>query len=390
MTSFEYHTLADAEDARKLNLILDQCFNSSPDPKNRYMNRIGQENFRILRQNGHIAGGLAIIQMGQWYGGESIPMAGIAAVGISPEYRGTGAAATLLTSMLKEVRSQGVPISALYPATQRLYRKVGYEQGGSQCVWEVPTNSIEISDRLLPIHSINPDHPTIPTLYQQSAKNNNGNLDRNQAIWDDIIKPRKEEVIYAYLIGSHEQPEGYIIFQQDSSDNENIIRIRDWAVLTPAAARRSLTFFADHRSMIEKIRWRGAVVDPLNLLLTEQTEKNHYLYRWMLRLVDVKKSLEKRGYPSGIETELHLEIQDELIPENNGKFCLTVAEGKGEVSEGGKGELKLNIRALASLYTGLYSPHQLQLIGKIEANESALSSATTIFSGSQPWMVDFF
>jgi len=39
----------------------------------------------------------------------------------------------------------------------------------------------------------------------------------------------------------------------------------------------------------------------------------------MLRVIDVSKALEKRVYPLGIETELHLEVKDDLLPENNGK-----------------------------------------------------------------------
>jgi len=33
------------------------------------------------------------------------------------------------------------------------------------------------------------------------------------------------------------------------------------------------------------------------------------------------------------ETELHLEVKDDLLPENNGKSVLSVANGQGEVKE---------------------------------------------------------
>ncbi len=110
----------------------------------------------------------------------------------------------------------------------------------------------------------------------------------------------------------------------------------------------------------------------------------------MLRVIDVSTALEKRGYPLGMETELHLEVRDNLLPENNGKFVLAVASGRGEVTRGGKGELQLDVRGLAPLYTGLFTPLQLQLTGQMEATQIAKLSATQIFAGSQPWMPDFF
>ena len=392
MTSqLEYGTVSNPEDARQLGVIISQCFNDqSPNGWQTYSNRIGLENFRVIRQAGQIIGGLSIYQMGQWYGAR-IPMAGIASVGVSPEHRGTGAAVELLSHTLKELYANGVPLSTLYAATQRPYRKVGYEQGGNFCTWEIPTDSIQIRSSILPMQPVIPVcRKVFHDLYHQQAKVTNGHLDRNPAIWERIESLPKEEIVYAYLIGSETQPEGYIIFSQGQEDDSCLIFIRDWVVLTPAALRRFWTFLAAHRSIVKKVRWRSSTVDPLILLLPEQTAKIHRSDRWMLRVIDVSKALEKRGYPLGIETELHLEVRDNLLAENNGKFVLSVSNGRGEVKKGGKGELQLDVCGLAPLYTGLFTPHQLQLTGQLEANEIALLSATQLFAGSQPWMPDFF
>lgn len=391
MTSFEYGTISDPEDTKKLGAILQQCFNVSPETNQAYFQRVGLENFRHVRQQKEIAGGLAILQMGQWYGGECVPMAGIAAVGIAPEYRGSGAAIELLRQSLKEIFLRGVPISTLYPATQRLYRKAGYEQGGSRCGWEMFTSSMIASERSLPIERVNPPHEVFHHLYQQQAKVTNGYLARNQFIWEEVFKtPSNADRTYTYLIGKETQPEGYIIFSQLQEDNSSSIYIHDWVLLTPAAVRRFWTFIADHRSQIEKVRWRHSEVDFLTLMLPEQTAKISYSRRWMMRIVDVSKALEKRGYPQGLEAELHLEISDDLLPENNGKFILSVANGRGEVTTGGKGELRLKINGLSPLYTGLFTPYQLQLTGQLQATETAFSVATQMFAGSSPWMQDFF
>ena len=391
--NFEFGTPANPEQTQQLGAILSQCFNSPPSEWSVYLNRIGVENFRVIRQGGQVAGGLAVIEMGQWFGGCSVPMAGLAAVGVPPEYRGMGVAVELLTRTLKEIQAKQVPISVLYPATQYLYRQVGYEQGGTAGGFEMRLDglrlSVERAIRAIAMQPVTPiRHEVFRDIYRQWAVQNNGNLDRNEAIWQSIIQPREQETIYAYLVGSQTQPQGYIIFKQDAKESE--IVILDWVALSAAAAQRLWMFLADHRSQIQKVFWRGAAINPFLLLLPEQTAKVRYLDRWMLRIIDVAKALESRGYTAGVETELHLAVVDELLPENNGNFVLSVSAGRGEVTRGGKGELQLNIRGLAPLYTGLYTPSQLQVSGYLEGTDNAVLAATQIFAGAEPWMADFF
>ncbi len=388
---FEYSTLANPEDVEQLGSILDQCFVGSPGDSESYINLIGVEKLRLIRQSDQIVGGLATIPMGQWFGGQRVPMTGIAAVGIAPEYRGTGAAIAMMQHTVKELHTNDVAISVLYPATQRLYRKAGYEQGGISCTWEIPTESIQVREQPLPLKAVFPINlEAFDDLYQKQARLTNGYLDRHPFIWQGLIRAFEKEMVCGYLIGAADEPQGYIILSQHKKDDRTFLRIRDWVVLTAAAAQTFWSFMANHRSQIEQVRWKGAAVDYLTLLLPEQTAKVRFTQRWMLRVVDVVKALEKRGYPPGIQAELHLEVRDELIAENNDRFILSVSHGRGEVNKGGKGELKVDIRGLAPLYTGLFTPHQLQLAGQVDATEIALLAATQLFAGVSPWMPDFF
>ena len=388
---YEYSSFSNSQDIQQLGEITRQCFGGSPSDWEYYLNLIGAENFRILRQGEKAIAGLAILPMGQWFGGKIVPMAGIAAVGVLPEARGKGAARELLNNTIKELHSLEIPISALYPATQVLYRQVGYEQGGSLCQWELPTASIQLKERHLPMHRVGlSDRSIFENLYNQQAQVNNGNLARNSAIWSRILEPRQEEEIYAYLIGSENAPRGYIIFIQNRDKKEKAIEIRDWALLDVSAAKRLWTFLSDHRSEIVGINWRGSSVNPFTLLLPEQTAKIIRQTIWMLRIINVSLALSLRGYPLQLEAELHLDVSDNLIATNNGKFCLQVSQGRGEVSQGGKGDFKIDIRSLASLYTSFLSPRQLHSLGYLQTTPEALAIATLIFAGDRPWMADFF
>ncbi|VEP11893.1 GNAT family N-acetyltransferase [Hyella patelloides LEGE 07179] len=384
---YQYSSFSNSQEIDRLGEIMRQCFGSSPSDWERYVNLLSTENFRILRQGDRIIAGLAIYQMGQWFGGQNVPLAGIAAVGVAPEARGKGAARELLTKTIQELYSSQIAISALYPATQALYRQVGYEQGGSYCKWELPIASIQLKERDLSMYKVSlRERHLFENTYNQQAQINNGNLARHSAIWTQILESEKEKEIYAYLIGSETAPEGYIIFTQ----NETTIEIRDWVLLNAWAARRLWTFLADHRSMIETVIWRGASVNPFTLLLPEQTAKITSQMIWLLRIVNVPLALSLRGYPTQLEAELHLDVRDDLIAANNGKFCLKVSQGRGEVSQGGKGYFQIDIRSLASLYTSFLSPQQQQRLGYLQTTSEALETANLIFFGDRPWMADFF
>ncbi len=389
MPSFEYGKINDSGDASKLISILSQCFMMAPSDSEVYMQSVGIENFRVIRQNKEIAGGLAILSFGQCYGGEFVPMAGIAAVGIAPEYRGSGAALALMQSAVKEIHVEGAPLTALFPAVQRLYRAAGYEQAGSFCNWEITTASINMGKPQLPLTLITTEKDILRSLNQKQARLHNGNLSRNEFIWADIGRS-KDAQQYAYLIGSADNPQGYLIFTQHRGKPNDYINVRDWVLLTPAAIQTFWAFLGGHRSQIDTVRYRSALVDALTLMLPEQTAKLESSTRWMLRIVDVKKALEKRGYPQNVQAELHIEVQDDLLESNNSKYILSIANGRADVAPGGKGDFKLDIRAFASLYSSLFSPSHLQMTGKLEATENTITTATQIFAGASAWMADFF
>ncbi|WP_414528700.1 enhanced intracellular survival protein Eis [Nodularia chucula] len=388
---FQYSILSDSEDMQHLGYILEQCFIMSAGDSAIYMKRLGVDKFRVIHQNQQVVGGLALLPMGQWWGGQSIPMTGIAAVGIAPEYRGCGAAIALMEKTLQELYQQQIPISALYPATQTLYRKAGYEQAGNYCTWQISTDKIQLTETSLPLKPVVAEqHHIFHDLYQQQAQLTHGYLHRHPAIWQGLTQPDTQETVSAYLIGNPDQPQGYIIFTQQRTPDSTIMLVKDWVMLTNAAITTFWSFIARHRSQIDQVQWRSSVIDHLTLLLPEQTAKITSHQRWMLRIVDLVKALEMRGYPSGVSAELHLEVKDDLLPANNGKFILSVTDGKGKITTGGKGDLQLDIATLAPLYTSLFTPQQLQLTGKLKATETALLAATEIFANSSPVMVDFF
>ncbi|WP_159790510.1 GNAT family N-acetyltransferase [Sodalinema gerasimenkoae] len=389
--SWHYDILSDSEDGKRLNEILSQCFLIPLENCASYIELVGQENYRLVRRDNEIAGGLIKIPTGHWLGGKLVETMGVSAVGIAPEYRGTGAASTLLGTLLRELYQEKIPLSSLYPATPPLYRKLGYEQAISRCLWQIPIASLKPQKPQLACVPIENQTEAIAPLYEQFASRHNGAVQRHEFLWHLIWNSFMplDSPVYTYLFGDRSAPEGYIIFRQKRGFQEGLMEIRDRVLLTPAAIQSFWAFLYSHRSQMTSASWHGPQLDAtmLTLPLDTMVPTEQMMLSW--RIVHLEAALRQRGYPP-LSGELHLEIDDEMLPENCDRFVLTLKDGKSQVTRGGRGELRLNIRHLAPLYSGLWSASQLHHLGYIEGTSEAIALANGLFAGDLPGLSDFF
>jgi predicted acetyltransferase len=395
--SFEFRPPVDAAECRALAAVIRQSFASfgrPPEFMERFVEHVGRENLRLVKQGGRIVGGLGIFHFRQWFGGRSIPSAGITAVAMAPEVRGTGLGTQSMRALVRELHQAGLPLSVLYPASVPFYRKVGYEPAGERVVGELETSRIGVSDHTCTMRIMAPsDRKAVRALHRVYGRNNSGNLDRTARCWSRLLEFAKEEM-FTYVIagpGQRGDIEGYVVYtQQHRPGGLYDLHVRDYAFVTPAAGRRLLTFFADHGTVVQHVTYEGAYHDALTALTRLNNHKVRTRLPWALRVVNVAASLRDRGYPAGTRAELHLEVRDPLLADNNGRFVLRVQNGKGRVREGGRGHFKLDVLGLAPLFSGHLSAAQLALAGMIEGRASDLALADALFSGPQPWINDHF
>lgn len=383
------------QEAAALEDILCQAFGATPEEERRVTQRVLDKGSwqRVLREQGRVVAASVLIPLGQWWGGRRVPMVGVSGVGVAPARRGLGAATRLMRETLREARGQGFALSALYPATQPLYRRVGYEQAGSRFEYRVPLSGLEAPDRSLSMRPVEAaDLPVLEDVYRRHAQQQQGWVDRNPHLWSRITHPLRGEAAYGYLVEGAAGVEGYLYLSRKTQPQtfKQELNVLDLVALTPAAGRRLMGFIGDHASLATEVLWRGGPADPLLFLLREQPYEVKLLLYWMLRVLDVPAALEARGYPVGLSGSLHLEVVDDLFPENQGRFVLEVDDGEAHVRPGGDGDMKLHVRTLATLYSGFLSPAALRLAGVLEAHEASLRTATALFSGQAPAMPDMF
>jgi len=379
----ELHALAD------LGAI---AFGGAPDRVRAWMSALGPQIARVYRRRGEVAGGLILQPMGQWFGGRCVPMTGVAMVCVAPQHRASGIGGELMRAGVRETRARGVPLSALYAATLPLYRRVGYEAAGGRYEITLPTSAIGLRDRGLTLREVQPEEmPALDEVHRRRVIHENGPLEPSIPEWrrtriasSELNPPRPR----LYAVWSGRRAEGYIRYPMKREDRT--LRIIDLVAATPRAGRRLLTFLADHRSTIETAVWHGAPTDPILLLLPENGYRVRLADHWLLRVVDVPRALEARGYPTMVRASVTLRVADELFPANRGPFVLEVAGGSAKVHRSGRGGARLDVRGLAALYTGHLTAAQLAATDYLEATPAEIAALQVVFAGPTPWMSDAF
>lgn len=398
MSGFTYDVMTE-EDVEEASICMGRAFAFPPEDSRTWMTKTGIERFRVLRdETKRLCGTALLVDMGIYFGGRSVPMTGVAGVTVAPDARGRGVGLALMRDVVREMKDAGAPLSALYASTQPIYRKVGYEQAGHWCKTTVETQRIDVrADResALRIREITEDDTSrVHETYKRWAKMADGHLDRGDYIWNRVTSPRFGKSDGWLVEDERGNVHAYAYLRQEKSDapddGRHHVVLTDFIALDGAGAHALWDFLGSFRSMGHTVSFSGAPTHPLLLLLGEHRFQIMTREFWFLRVVDVRTALAMRGYAPGLNAELHLDVTDDLIDDNNGAFVLRIADGVASVEPGGRGDLRLDVRSLAPLYTGFHSPRQLASVGRIKADEAAIRTAAGVFPGGIPAMPDMF
>jgi predicted acetyltransferase len=337
--------------------------------------------------------------MRQLFGGRAVPMGGVHSVAVAPERRGRGLGKRLMAELLAGMRERGEALSTLFPATARTYRAVGYELAGAMCWRRVAPRALETlprpeRGRLRPLAAA--EIPSLAACYAEVAADSNGFVERGAAWWelarDHLWRGRS---VFAALAAG-ERIAGYVVYRQLEGEYTALggpfrLAVDEilWSERDAGLALWSL--LGSWAPQVESILYRSTAEDPLLWLLPEQDEGLVAEVRWMSRLVDPFAAVAARGFAAAIDAEAHLELADPLFPANAGRCVLRVAKGRGELGRGGRGDVRLDAGALASLFTGYATPGALARAGRVAcAAGASLASLAAAFAGPTPWMPDQF
>ncbi|MFT3686225.1 MAG: GNAT family N-acetyltransferase [Phycisphaerales bacterium] len=395
------YTPTDESHVPRIASMISTAFTGSVEDCEKWIRSTSLDDFRTVcrASDGRADACMRRIPMGQFFGGRSVPMIGVAGVAVAPESRGRGYARWMMRRALEEMHERGEPLSALYASTQPLYRQVGYEQAGYRVQFTLPLSEISVHSRdgdgknkgTWETVTFDERERLMPA-YRAFASRFDGPLDRGPYIWKRLFDWRDRKAVgYTHTSASGEIDAYALVSQKRKENGRNALELTDFAFTTPDAGRRLLGMLHDYASMADDVSFYAGPTHPILALVDQQRAFATYREVWMLRLVRVADALRQRGYSPAAEGEVHLHVTDATLPANSGPLVLRMRAGRAEVSPGGRGDVRLSERALASLYSGFASPGWLRLSGMAEDDERGIATLSQVFGGGgAPWMNDFF
>lgn len=312
------------------------------------------------------------------FDGHSCKMGGIGGVATLPQYRRMGGIRGCFQAALPDMYGQGYDFSYLYPFSTAYYRKFGYE-----CCVQKYLATVQLGLLNLPpvggtvrlAESRDPMTDAIRAIdrvweskYNMMVQHSAGDYD-----WTKKTDPAaKQEFTYVYFDAA-ENPKAYTTFKmQMQSDGRNLICSR--------------FFFADKEGFLGLMHLFKTLSSDhmyVKFLLPNHVSMQYLLPEWslgaaqwavqpagMVRVVNVKSVLEKARYlGSGSIT---LEVSDPQIPQNNGRFAISFADGRAASVESTDAapDAVLTIQAFSALVSGVSSfPEAAQWMNGLEIRD---------------------
>jgi predicted acetyltransferase len=294
--------------------------------------------------------------------------------------------------VLEELAAREVPLATLYASTTVLYRRLGFEAAGCRFSAELTPTEIEISDHTLPVRLATPDdREPVQALYRRMAPAHDGHLDRGPYLWYRLIDGFGVQT-HGILVDENDALAGYAYYRNHKllAGNRHRVEITDLCASSGAALRRLWTFFGDLMPMVEGIDFPTAPHDPAFLVHPELRARMQLRENWMVRIVDLRHAFQTRGYAPGVAGTINLEVHDDVLPSNAGRWRVTVEGGHGRLQPGGDGTVRCDARGLAALFTGFCSPATLVACGRMAGPTDALRNAAALTAGALPWMREMF
>jgi predicted acetyltransferase len=320
----------------------------------------------------------------QWWAGKPVRTSGVAGVVVAPEYRGRGVGSLLMRGVLERSRAYGFPLTALYPATVVVYRRLGYEFAGGRYKFSFPAADVRmLGGKEVDVRRAGPDDAA--RLLELVAEVRSAGRESGMLRWPEA-KVREwlaETETFAYLAD-----DGFVVYGWDGND----LRVDELIAGSEATARALWATVGSGSSIARRVHAYVAPHDPIHLLLGHEAESEARVQRWMLRLIDLPAAIAERGWSPAVTADAEFEVDDIELTGNSGRWHLTVAGGSAELTaSAGSGPVpRLTARGLAALYAGtpLGALRTAGLVtGGRVADDSRLDS---VFAGPTPYMLDFF
>jgi len=276
-------------------------------------------------------------------GSRTLPAAGVTWVAVLPSHRRRGVLTSLMRRQLADIRERGEPVAVLWASEATIYPRYGYGRamwhadltlyrGEGALARQVPVDG-GLRLRIAEPAAVRPE---LAKVYEAVLASRPGFIARNEAWWqsavfDPVDERQGASPLHCVLAEDDGGPRGYALYSGVNSWDaetalpDGVVTVRELVCADPAA---SASVSADllGRDLITEFRLRRRPVDdPLLYQLADPRRARPRLKDALwARIIDVPGALAGRRYSAPVDTVI--DVRDDLVPSNAGRWRLTTAE----------------------------------------------------------------
>ena len=348
---------------------------------------------RLLRTPAHgIVSCLTVIPTQIRVGAAWVPMGGIAGMATRPDRQGQGWGSRLLAATVPAISAEmGYPLSGLFPAEEKFYRRIGWETASRATRWHgrpgdlSTVKGIEFVRPLDLSHS--GDRAAVRALYQKADWT--GACARDDRRWRIIGTPLLPREWIVYQVPG-ERIKGYGIYEESIVDDKRGLHLLELHGATPEARDTLMAFLAERATQCHTLEWTTSEAEVKAFGLGERGLDQET--GMMLRLTDLTAALEAI-HPANLAPvlaigwrSLTVQASDTLLPQNERPVRLTPA-GIRSGADTDTDWIAADIRSLAQIYFGYCTPTEAHRQGCLRASSpEALRLADELFPARSPFV----
>jgi predicted acetyltransferase len=304
--------------------------------------------------------------------GGVLPTAGVTYVAVLPTYRRRGILRSIMRRQLADIAARGEPIAALWASESPLYGRYGYGRASAQASFRFRRGEGTLapeapSDPGLRLRLAEPAAVTaeLAKVYDTVLATQPGFFTRNDAWWDRVLKDQEEDrqgfgPLRCVLAEDDSGPRGYSLYagrgkwEDDTFLPDSLLVVRELVAADPAA-RAALWRDVLSRDLVSEFvaRLRPADDPVLYQLFDPRRARSQVADGVWVRIIDLPKALTGRMYSCSLDVVI--EVADELLPDNTGRWRLRAAGPAGGVTcdrTSDPADVALDVRELGAAYLG--------------------------------------
>lgn len=338
----------------------------------------------VVELNGEIVGSATALDFRCSLLDRELRTAAVAAVGVVPEHRRSGAGATLMSFSNRYYRDLGFEAAVLYPFRGSWYRRFGYEYCGIKHRITVRPGVLPAMPCDLAIREVSQDVVrALEPVYERFARRFNGMNLRNSAQWSRALGMDKPFTVYV----AGDPIEAYALVRLDGTFWIPQ-SIREFVWVTRRGYLSMLGFFQGFLMNKSEVDWWEPFNGPFLSEFYEQSLSCKTDGATMFRLLDVPACLRKIS-PTG-SGSFSVYVIDDEIPENEGPWKVEFMNGQVNVEPAGEADITCTVGEMSQLVLGWPGASHLIAQGRVIADESTKMAIEAAFRNRDVYCIDWF